>query len=231
VTRNSWILGGGLLVLALAAGCESTPKQTANTEGTQLRMGHVRGASAEVLDDILKKTGLSDSNLVLEITVTLPAPAGGDKNTLPPWKGCFAGREQGLLQADDQMLVIAKTIPCHAPDARYVFNPFNRTWMLAADRNNPDGNLLWVLFNGKASDFVQEVRKAQENRQILGSLIKTPPPISETAFPIHPAVEEMRNDLAELGLSALEQHLRLQHADGRPCTPDVHVYLKPAAGR
>jgi hypothetical protein len=191
-------------------------------------MSHVQGSAQEVLADILAKSGLAATDLVLEANIALPPPADNDRNPPPVWRGRYAGQEKGVLRAEDRVLVIAKTVSCDALETRYVFNPFIRTWVNTADRSNPEGNLLWVLFNGKARDFVEEVRKARDHNEMLGSLVRTPRPVTAAPFPVQVDVGEMRNDVLELGLFALESHLVAVHANGVPCNPDVHVYVQPA---
>jgi hypothetical protein len=230
VKINVFQLGCCFSVLALAAGCQSPNGQAG--EKSEIPMAHVQASSQKVLADILAKAGIAETDLVLEDTIAFPPPAVGDKkNPRSAWMGRFAGQEKAVINAEDQMLVIAKTIPCNAAETRYVFNPFLRTWILTADRSSPEGNLLWVLFNGKAKDFVTEVDKAQNAHELLGSLVRTPQPVTGATFPVQVLVDEMRNDLIELGLRGLDEHLRTVHADGQPCNPDVHLYVKPAAGK
>lgn len=226
---NACHLGCGLIVLALAAGCQSTGGQGAAAADAQ--MTHVQGTSQAVLSDVLAKAGLTATDLVMEVTVAIPPPANGDPNPKAQWGGCFAGQEKAVLQADDRVLLIAKTLQCDAVESRYVFNPFIRVWTLSADRSSVEGNLLWVLFNGKASEFAQEVNKAQDAHELLGSLVKPSRPITAATLPAQVTAEELRNDVVELGLTALAQHLQVVHADGQPCNPDVHLYVKPAAGK
>ena len=227
MNRNVFHFGCGLIVLALAAGCESPSGPTAAVPPGAPPLMQERRSVQEVLADILEKAGLAATDLVLRTAITFPPPTDGDRNPLPSWQGCFAGQEKAVLHSDDQVLVIAKTIP---PAPRYVFNPFIRTWTLAATKPNPEGNLLWVLFNGKARDFVTEVAKARDAHELLSSLVRTPRPITSAAFPAQISIDESRNDLLELGLSALDEHLRTGHANGQPCNPEVQVYVKPASG-
>lgn len=230
VKMNVRHLGCCLTVLALAAGCQSTTSTAVGKPDA--RMTHVQGTAQEILANLLAKTGMTESNLVLEDTITYPPPAAGDqRNARSAWMGSFAGQDKAVINADDQMLIIAKTVPCNATETRYVFNPFIRVWTLQADRTSPEGNLLWVLFNGKARDFAAEVAKAQNAHELLGSLVRQSRPVTSTTFPVQIEVNEMRNDLVELGLSGLDDHLRSVHADGHPCNPDVHVYIKPAAAK
>ena len=191
-------------------------------------MTQERRSAQEVLADILGKAGLGATDQVLRTTITFPPPAAGDKNPLPNWQGCFAGQEKAVLHADDRVLVIARTI---SPAPRYVFNPFIRTWTIAANQPNAEGDQLWVLFNGNAQDFVTEVAKARDAHDLLSSLVRKPRPITSATFPAQISIDESRNDLLELGLSALDEHLRTAHANGQPCNPEVQVYVKPAAGK
>jgi len=225
--RNVFCFGCGLIVLALAAGCESPSGPTAAVQ-PETRMSQDRRSTQEVLDDILEKAGLAATDQVLRTTITFPPPAAGDQNPLPNWQGCFAGQEKAVLNPDDRVLVIAKTTP---PAPRYVFNPFIRTWTVAANQPNAEGNLLWVLFNGKARDFVTEIAKARDAHELLSSLVRKPRLVTGATFPAQISIDEIRNDLLELGLSALDEHLRTVHANGQPpCNPEVQVYVKPAAG-
>jgi hypothetical protein len=226
--RNVFHFGCGLIVLALAAGCESPSGPTAAVQPGAIQMTQDRRSVQEVLADILEKAGLVATDQVLRTAITFPPPAAGDKNPLPAWQGCFAGQEKAVLNADDRVLVIAKTIP---PAPRYVFNPFIRTWSIAANQPNAEGNLLWVLFDGKARDFVTEVAKARDAHELLSSLVRKPRPVTGATFPAQISIDEIRNDLLELGLSALDEHLRTAHANGQPCNPEVQVYVKPAAGK
>lgn len=225
---NAFHLVCCLTILALAAGCQSTRPASAADE--EARMSYVAGFSPAVLADILAKEGFSDTNLVLEDTITFPPPAAGDKrNARSGWMGCFAGQETAVINAEDQVMVIATALSCGGSRPRYVFDPFTRTWKFHAVNASPETDLAWMLFNGKAKDFVQEVRKAHEQHELLGSMVRESRPVTSPTFPLHIVVNEMRNDLIELGLNALDEHLRTKHADGRPCNPDVYVYVKPAA--
>ena len=226
---NAFLGGGVLVVLMLAAGCQSPSRPAGAAPENQ--MAQVQGSSQEILAGILKQAGLATTDLVLESILVFPPPAAGDQNPKVAWQGRFSGLDKVLMNADDQVLVVIKTTPCNAVETRYVFNPFIRTWMLSADRASPEGNLLWVLFHGKAADFVKEVAKEQNGNELLGSLVREARPVSGAVFPILVTSAEMRNDVLELGLSALDGHLRTMHADGQPCKPDVHVYIKPAAGK
>ena len=219
--------GCGLLALALAAGCQTTPTAADNTRE---KLAHVESSSQEVLSDLLDKAGLSDSALVLETTMTFPPPASGDKHPKPVWKGAWTGQPTGTLQANDQVLVIAKSIQCDAVEARYKFNPFTRTWMILADDSSPEGNWLRVLFKGTARDFAAAVAAAREQQTPLASLAGTAKSLTASSFPATITVDEMLNDLLELGLHGLEAHLKTEHATSS-CNPDIHVYVKPAAGR
>ena len=223
-------LGCGLLVLSLAAGCQSSSGTTTGAK-PEPQMAQIQGSARKVLADVLAKAGLTATDLVLEADITFPPPSGGDKNAKPAWKGCFTGSEKAVLHADDQVLIIAKTMPCNATESRYEFNPANRTWTLAANNANPEGNLLWVLFNGTARNLVKEVAEFQDSRQLLGAMVRPARTITGAMFPAQVSVEEMHNNVVELGLSALDEHLRTVHADGHPCNPDVHVYIRSAADK
>lgn len=223
--KSVFYFGCGLLVLALVAGCESPSSQVAVQPGAHMTQD--RRSAQEVLADILEKAGLAATDQVLRTAIFFPPPADGDKTPLPSWQGCFAGQEKAVLHSDDRVLVIARTVP---PAPRYVFNPFIRTWTIAAIQSNAEGDLLWVLFNGKASDFVAEVAKARDAHELLSSLVRVSRPVTGATFPAQISIEEIRNDLLELGLSALDEHLRTVHANGQPCHPEVQVYVKPDAG-
>jgi hypothetical protein len=215
------------MVLALASGCQSPGRPAGAAPENQ--MAQVQGSAQEILAGILKQAGLETTDLVLETIIAFPPPAGGDQGTKVEWKGRFAGLDKVLINADDRVLVVVKTSPCNAVEMRYVFNPFIRTWMLSADRSSPEGNLLWVLFNGKASDFMKEVAEVRNSSGLLGSLVRDTPPVVGATFPVLATNAGMRSDVLSLGLGALDEHLRTVHADGQPCKPDVHVYIKPAA--
>ena len=221
--------GCGLVVVALAAGCASTSGPQPPSGAEQLTL--VKSTLQEVLQNELAKAGLCDTDLVFETTMTFPVPAEGDKNPRPAWKGVFLGREEATLQVKDQMLVIAKTMQCNEVETRYMFNPFTRTWGLEAQRTPPEGNRLWVLFSGNASEFFHDVSAAKAVRHPLASLVTHPKLIVPETFPANVCVDDMLAILTELGLSTLDAHLKAEHATGNPCKPDVHVYIKPAASR
>ena len=219
------LLGGGLAVLLLAAGCQTAP--TAADQNSEDLM-HVESSSVEVLGGALAQAGMTDSNLVLETTITLPPPAAGDAHPKPSWKGLWAGQSAPALQADDRMLVVAKSIPCDVPEAQYKFNPFTRTWSIQAGTTNPEGNWLRVIFTGTAREFVAAAAASREQQSPLASLAADAK--GAAGFPMAATVDGVLADLTELGLSRLSAHLRGEHAD-RSCNPDIHVYVKPAAGR
>ena len=216
------------LVMALAAGCASTGSQPAAADQ---QVTQVEATSQSVLQGELARAGLCDTDLVFETTITFPVQEGGDKHPKPAWKGIFLGREQATLQAKDQLLVIAKTLQCNEVETRYVFNPFTRTWGLAAQRTTPEGNRLWVLFSGNASEFMHDVANAASVRSPLAETAANPKLHPATAFPVDVSVDAMLADLTEIGLSGLNAHLKAEHSGEILCNPDVHVYVKPAAGR
>ena len=90
--------------------------------------------------------------------------------------------------------------------------------------------MLWVLFYGKAADFVTEVIKARDAHELLRLQVRPSRPVTAFQFPARISGDEMQNDLLELSLSGLDEHLRQVHAGGQPCHPEVRVYHKPAAG-
>ena len=100
--------------------------------------------------------------------------------------------------------------------------------MIATDNASLEGNWLYVLFNGTARDFVREVAAARSGRGVLASLVAKPAAAAEGSFPLQLGTDEMRADLTDLGLTALDKHLKAEHGDGHPCLPDVHVYYRPA---
>ena len=213
-------------ILALVAGCQSTGGR--NGANPAIQTSQDERSPQEVLADLLQKAGLGTTDLVLKTVITYPPPSDGDKNPRPTWQGCFAGREKAVLGADDRMLVIAETRP---PAPRYVFNPFIRTWTLVSDQPNPEEHLLWVLFDGKARNFAKEVIKARDDHEMLSSLVRSSRPVTGNTFPVQISIDEMHNDLVELGLNALDEHLRTAHADGDVCRPEVRIYVRPAAGK
>ena len=218
--------GCSLLALLLAAGCQTTATPGAAPE----KLAHVESTSVEVLAGVLAQAGLSDSNLVLEATITLPPPAGGDAHPKPAWTGAWAGQPAATLQAGDRVLVIAKSIQCGAIETKYTFNPFTRTWTLQAGDTGPEGNWLRVLFDGSARDFAAAAAAAREEQAPLAALAAGDKAAAAASFPAAVTVDGMLGNLTELGLSRLSVHLKAEHAD-HPCNPDIHVYVKPAAGR
>lgn len=219
-------IGGAAAVLLLAAGCRST-----EPAAPRERLAHVESTSQQILDDLLTKAGMSGANLVLETTLTFPVPPDGDHNPVPAWRGVLKDQVKAALQADDQVLVIAKSLQCNAVEARYVFNPFTRTWLMASDDAPPEGNWVRVLFQGTVRDFAREVEAARSRQGPLSSLAKPAAAAAEAvSFPLALTIADLRGSLATLGLSALDAHLKAEHATSS-CNPDVHVYLKSAAAK
>ena len=225
MNRNVFRLGCGLIVLALAAGCQSTDSGAA---GDKEKGMPDRRSAQELLAEVLQQSGMTSTDLVLQTVFTLPPPpVVSNDNPRVAWQGFFAGQPQALVHSNDQVLVIARTV-YRMP---YVFNPFIRTWTIASGRADAEASQLWVLFYGKAADFVTEVIKDRDAHEMLRLQVRPSRPVTAPVFPARISSEEMQNNLLELSLSGLDEHLRLVHSNGQPCYPEVHVYYKPAKGK
>jgi len=222
MNRNVFRLGCGLIALALAAGCQSTDNSAA---GNKEASTPERRSAREMLAEVLQKSGMTATDLVLHTVFTLPPPLV-ESNDYPrvAWQGCFTGQLQALVHSNDQMLVIVSTID----RVSYVFNPYNRVWTIGSGRTDAGGNQLWVLFYGKAADFVTEVIKARDAHEMLRLQVRPSRPVTAPVFPARISSEEIQNDLLELSLQGLEEHLRLLRSNRQPCNPEVDVYYKPA---
>ena len=228
MNRNLFCLGCGLIALALAAGCQATGSGAADDKEKSMPD---RRSAREILAEVLQKSGMTETDLVLHTVFTLPPPLV-ESNDYPrvAWQGCFAGQPQALVHSNGQMLVVVSTIDRES----YLFNPYNRTWTIGPGHSDAGGSQLWVLFYGKAADFVTEVIQARDAHEMLRLQVRPSRPVTAPVFPARISSEEMQNDLLELSLHGLEeqlQHLRLMRSNGQPCNPEVNVYYKPSMGK
>lgn len=225
------VIGICLSLVVLVSGCASSgasPSAASGAAGKPTE-GHVLATTVEVLEDTLQRAGVTDSNLVMETRLALSRT-----QALPPrppdvWKGVFQNQDKAILQADDRLLVIAKTVACDEPNARLTFNPFIRTWHFTPRMSYPDGNRLWVLFEGTAREFVNRVTEAQSFRRPLLSMTTVQPVSRQEPFPGRVSAGAMVEGVTELALNMLDDHLRAAHAGNEFCRPEIHVYYKPSA--
>lgn len=224
--QTKWIRSLGIVALAagfLLSGCltDGGGKSNAASDAKAPSDTTVY-ASPEGLNSILADTGFTASNRVLTTILSVPA-VNDDHNAAASWVGAFAGADQAELQADDQILVIAR----NEDQPRYQFSAPLRTWEYVTDKKEVNWRQIW--FRGSARDFLRTVQVDRDSRAALTDALRRPS--SDVSFPLAISTAAMRTNLVEIGLATLEEHLQTIHADGRPCMPEIRIYLRPSGAR
>ncbi len=223
--QTKWTQSLGIIALAagcLLTGCLTDGGGKSNAASDAKTPSDATAyTSPEGLNTILADTGFTASNRVLTTILSVPA-VNNDPNTAASWSGAFAGAEQAVLKADDQILVIARSRD--QDQTRYQFSAQTRAWQDVSDKRATGWRQIW--FRGSAKDFLRTVQADRDSRAALTDALNKP--LGEGSFPLQISTAAMRTNLVEIGLSTLEEHLRTTHADGRPCTPEIRVYVRPA---